>query len=57
MHGGGVEYDQRIAMLLLGCISRIIERGGEVHNQLGPLGHLVYRAVVRGMDGEPPKER
>lgn len=60
MHGGGAEYDQRMVLLMLGSIDHIIARGtlgvaqrDALQGLLGGLGRLLYKGVVRGMDGEP----
>ena len=61
MHAGGWEFDNRMVLLLLGCTGRIVEHMGtgtaaENHvlaTQLNELGRLLYKGVVRGMDGNP----
>lgn len=61
MHQGGWEFDNRMVLLLLGCTGRIVESMGTatqaesqaMKNQLGELGRLLYKGVVRGLDGNP----
>ena len=62
MHAGGWEFDNRMVLLLLGCTGRALEHMGtatasEQHvmsEQLSKLGALLYKGVVRGLDGNPP---
>lgn len=62
LHGGGWELDQRFEMLLLGCVGRIVEKMSQaqaaeresLRTSLAALGRVLYRGVVRGMDGQPP---
>lgn len=61
MHAGGWEFDNRMVLLLLGCTGRIVETMGTataaesqaLKAQLSELGRLLYKGVVRGMDGTP----
>lgn len=63
MHQGGWEFDNRMVLLLLGCTGRIVETMGTataseqaaLNAHLSTLGKLLYKGVVRGMDGNPPK--
>jgi hypothetical protein len=62
MHQGGWEFDNRMVLLLLGCTGRIVETMGTataaeqaaLNTHLSKLGQLLYKGVVRGMDGNPP---
>jgi hypothetical protein len=62
MHQGGWEFDNRMVLLMLGCTGRIVETMGTataaesqaLRSQLSELGRLLYKGVVRGMDGNPP---
>ena len=63
MHQGGWEFDNRMVLLLLGCIDRVVAKmqtapaaeRQALLDQLAPLGQLIYKGVVRGMDGEQKK--
>jgi len=62
MHAGGWEFDNRMVLLMLGCTGRVLEHmnnatASEQHvlsAQLSALGKLLYKGVVRGLDGNPP---
>ncbi len=60
LHGGGWEYDERMVLLMLGTIGRIVDTMGsaqateqeQIRVQLGELGSTLYKAVCRGaLDG------
>ena len=61
MHAGGWEFDNRMVLLLLGCTSRAVEQmdtataseAQALKSSLGELGRLLYKGVVRGLDGSP----
>lgn len=62
MHAGGWEFDNRMVLLMLGCTGRVVEsmsnapasEQAAINSQLSQLGRLLYKGVVRGMDGNPP---
>jgi hypothetical protein len=62
MHAGGWEFDNRMVLLMLGCTGRIVQTMSTasaseqqaLDAHLAALGKLLYKGVVRGMDGNPP---
>lgn len=62
MHQGGWEFDNRMVLLLLGVTGRVLENmdtatqaeSQALKTHMAELGRLLYKGVVRGLDGNPP---
>ena len=61
LHAGGWEFDNRMVLLMVGTLGRVagqLDKAPEAEraammSQLGAMGKLLYKGVVRGMDGQP----
>ncbi|MBI4869020.1 MAG: hypothetical protein HY816_18935 [Candidatus Wallbacteria bacterium] len=62
LHAGGWEYDERMLLLMLGCVGRIVDtvdtapqsEQAQIRAQLSALGNLLYKGVVRGALDQKP---